>query len=112
MKIILSKQCLSLVGMLSGCGYHIQQRKNGFFGKRNTKGYVPHDGHWRFIVACAELARLKTHITDIRVSRTELSHALWEAGRKQDIYVFVPVDDLPDILSATDVLNLKEKFNL
>ena len=98
--------------MISGCGYHIQQRKNGFFGKRNTKGFVPHDGHWRFIVLCAQMAKNRLHISDIRVTRKELSDALWEAGRMQVSYVFVPVDDLPDILSATDVLNLKEKFNL
>ena len=36
-----------------GLGYHLQQRKNGFFAKRNTKGFVPSDGHWRFIVLYA-----------------------------------------------------------
>jgi len=79
MKIILSKQCLSLVGILTGCGYHIQQRKNGFFGKRNSKGEIPANGHLRFIFACAELARLKTHIYDIRVSAKELRLAFNEA---------------------------------
>ena len=79
MKIILSKQCLSLVGMITGCGYHIEHRKNGFFGKRNQNGFVPHDGHWRFIVACADLARHRTHIYDIRVSAKELRLAFDEA---------------------------------
>ena len=112
MEIFLSKQCLSLSGMLSrGHGYFIVQRGKRFFGQR-SKHNVPPDGHWRFIVLCAEMAKNRLHITDIKIARKELSDALWEAGRKQVRYVFVPVDDLPDILSAADVLNLKEKFNL
>ena len=62
MKVILSNQCLSLTGMLEqGLGYHLQRRKNGFFSKRNTKGFVPNDGHWRFIVLCAEIPQVVCH---------------------------------------------------
>ena len=80
MEILITKQCEAITGSLGrGYGYHIQRRKNGFFAKRNSNGEIPADGHLRFIFACAELAQLKTHIADIRVSREELSDALWEA---------------------------------
>lgn len=80
MKVTLSEQCLSLAGMLErGLGYHLQRRKNGFFAKRNTKGFVPPDGHWRFIVLCAEMAQNKLYITDIKVDWAELTIALRKA---------------------------------
>ena len=81
MEIILTKQCESFTGSLGrGFGYHIQRRKNGFFAKRNSKSYVPMDGHWRFIKACADLAILNAHISDILVSAKELRDALDECG--------------------------------
>ena len=81
MEIILTKQCESFTGSLGrGYGYHIQRRKNGFFAKRNSKSYVPMDGHWRFIKACAELALQELHIDDILVTAEELEAALNEAG--------------------------------
>ena len=104
MKIILTKQCLSLTGMLgSGYGYHIQQRKNGFFAKRNSNGYVPNDGHWRFIKICAELAHDKLHIEDIRVSGYELQAALLEA------YFFWSANkvDLDNEYDAQDIIQFK-----
>ena len=82
MEIILTKQCESFTGSLGrGYGYHIQRRKNGFFAKRNSKSYVPMDGHWRFIKACAELALQDLHIDDILVTAGELKAALDEAGK-------------------------------
>ena len=110
MEIILSNQCKSLTGSLGqGFGYHIQQRKNGFFAKRNSKGAIPPDGHWRFILACAVLAQTKLHIADIRVSHQELSEALSEAG--------LPLSGAPGvrpekIYSASDILNLKNTFSV
>lgn len=81
MRIILTDQCKSLTGSLgAGFGYHIQRRKNGFFAKRNSKGDVPFNGHWLFIVACAQLAILNAHISDILVSAKELREALDECG--------------------------------
>ena len=108
MEIILSKQCESLTGSLGrGFGYHIQRRKNGYFAKRNSKGVIPPDGHWRFIVTCAELAQNKLHIADIRVSREELKQAMYEAR------IFIAMQHLrKDTYDARDILNLKITFSL
>ena len=108
MKIILSKQCESLTGMLnSSLGYHIEHRKNGFFSKRNQRGIVPPDGHWRFILTCAQLAQSKLHIADIRVSREELKQAMYEAR------IFIAMQHLrKDLYDARDILNLKITFSL
>ena len=108
MKVLLSQQCLSLTGMLErGLGYHLEQRKNGFFAKRNSKGHVPPDGHWRFIVLCAELAQNKLYVTDIRLLAEELQEALQEAGH------YVASQNLrKTIYDARDVLNLKTTFGL
>ena len=108
MKVILSSQCISLTGMLErGLGYHLEHRKNGFFAKRNTKGSVPYDGHWRFIVLCAELAQNGLYVTDIKVHWLELQTALKEAG--------LPLSGARDVrheLNARDILNLKTTFGL
>ena len=90
-----------------GTGYHLEHRKNGFFAKRNTKGSVPPDGHWRFIVLCAELAQNRLYITDIRVSREEIKRALYEA------HAFIAMQSLRlEVYTARDVLNLKTTFSL
>ena len=118
MEIFLTKQCKALTGSLGkGYGYFIQRRRSydgsvRFFSQRSKHPPIPADGHLRFIFACAQLAQMKTHITDIRVTRKELSDALWEAGRKQISNIVLGDDDLPEPLSATDVLTLKEKLNL
>ena len=109
MEIILSERCRSLTGSLGrGFGYHIQRRKNGFFAKRNSKGSVPPDGHWRFIVACAQLAPNGFHIADIRVSRYEVQNAIQEAGWLHLIHAV----DFKRILNAADILAFKERFSL
>ena len=110
MKIILSEMTASLVGTLErGLGYHIEHRKNGFFSKRNQKSFVPPDGHWRFIVLCAELAQNKLYITDIEVTAGELDDALEEAtyGRLQSPWA--PRDA---VVNAAKVLHLKSELGL
>ena len=103
MKLFLTKQCESLTGSLgSGYGYAVQKRKSGFYGVRNTRGYVPPDGHWRFIVACAQLANAKLHVTDIEVSEREMRAALDEA----QLYGFGPVGTY----NARRVLEAKQWF--
>ena len=107
MQIFLSKQCLSLSGMLrTDLGYFIVNRKGKFFSQR-SKHSVPPDGHLRFIFLCAELAQNKLHITDISVSREELKDALYEAR------CFIAMQNLRlDRYNARDILNLKTTFGL
>ena len=115
MKIILSKQCESLTGMLnSSLGYHIEHRKNGFFSKRNQRGIVPPDGHWRFILTCAELAQNKLHIADIKIDWLELQTALYEAKQfiASEIVRRNHVYKCKDTYDARDIINLKITFGL
>ena len=102
MKVILSNRCLSLTGMLErGLGYHLVKRKNGFYARRDSKGFVPPNGHWRFIVLCAEIAQNGLYITDIRVPRCEVQAALKEAG--------LPLSGARDVrheLNAADILSI------
>ena len=107
MQVILSKQCLSLTGMLrSDLGYFLVNRRGKFFSQR-SKHAVPPDGHLRFICTCAELAQNKLHITDIRVSREELKSALYEAR------CFIAMQNLKlEFYNARDILNLKTTFGL
>ena len=107
MEIILSKQCESLTGSLGrGFGYFIVRRGKRFFSQRSRHS-VPPDGHWRFILTCAELAQNKLHIADIRVSREELEQAMYEAR------IFIAMQNLrKDIYDARDILNLKITFSL
>lgn len=115
MKAILSNQCLSLTGMLErGLGYHLVQRKNGFFARRDSKGFVPPDGHWRFIVLCAELAQNGLYISDIEVHWLELQTALYEAHHfTASEHVRRAYNDKAKLTyNARDILNLKTLFSL
>ena len=103
MRIILTKQCESLTGSLGrGYGYFIQRRGAGFFSQRSKHQPIPPDGHWRFIVACAQLANAKLHVTDIEVSEREMRAALDEA----QLYGFGPVGTY----NARRVLEAKQWF--
>jgi hypothetical protein len=109
MKVIISSNCLSLVGTLeNGCGYHLQHRKNGAFAKRNSNGHVPSDGHLRFIFLCAEMARNELYIDDIQVSGYELKAALTEVG----LLVSANRVDIDYEYNAAEVLDLKTTFGL
>ena len=107
MRIILSEQCESLTGTLGrGYGYFIVKRGEAFYSQR-SRHYVPEDGHWRFIVLCAELAQNKLYIADIKVSREEVKKALYEAR------CFIAMQNLrKDFYDARDILNLKTTFGL
>ena len=114
MKIILTKNCLSLTGSLgSGSGYHIKHRKNGFFVERNSNGDVPPDGHWKMICACANLAEMKLHIADIKVSAEEVADALSEAGLTTPAYCLKAYpEDYPKEFNTVNINKLKIDFNL
>ena len=114
MEIILSKQCKSLTGSLGrGFGYYIKSHlsygsgKERFFSQRCSKGSIPPDGHWRFILACAELANIGLHIADIKVSQDEVRAALLEAGHHTAMWHLKL-----SIYDARDILNLKTTFGL
>ena len=114
MEIFLTKQCKALTGSLGkGYGYFIQRRRSydgsvRFFSQRSKHPPIPADGHLRFIFACADLAQMKTHITDIIISRQELLDALLEAGW----CVSRHVPEKLKFLHTSDVLTLKEKLYL
>lgn len=116
MEIILSKQCEALTGSLGrGFGYSIQRRRSydgsvRFFSQRSKHPPIPHDGHLRFIFACADLAQMGLHVSDIRVPRKELAQALAEAGYKPDSRNILSDNDLPEILSANDIINFRRYF--
>ena len=89
MEIFLSKQCESFTGTPGqGFGYAIRKRGKRFYSVRCSKGSVPPDGHWRFIVTCAELAKSGLHIADIKVKQEEVDAARMEAGLKPIAYCF------------------------
>ena len=114
MELILSKQCESLTGSLGrGFGYHIKHTKNGFFVARNANGNVPPDGHWKMICACANLANMRLHVADIKVSAEEVADALSEAGQSTPAYCLIAYpDDYPKVFNANDIFNFKKRFNL
>jgi len=91
-----------------GLGYHLVKRKNGFFARRDSKGLVPPDGHWRFIVLCAEMARNGLYITDVRVSGGEIAGALLEAGLRTCAALAIS----KNTYNAKDVLAFKERVGL
>lgn len=114
MEIILSERCKSLTGNLgSGFGYFIVKRKGRFYSVR-SKHNVPPDGHWRFILACAELAKIGLHISDVKVGWTELYSALYEAHN------FVASEEVrrnyskkgKAVYDARDIINIKIIFGL
>lgn len=108
MTITLSPTCTSLTGSLGqGFGYHIQRRGKTFCGVRQSRGYVPRDGHLRFIFACAELAKMGLHVTGIRVSGEELREACHEAFA----HVAEACANRPTY-NADDIINFKRTFSL
>ena len=108
MEIILSNLCESFTGSLNKKhGYSIRRVGKKFFGQRKTKGAVPPEGHWRFIVDCAEIAKCGLYFTDIRVPCKELESALLEARH------FIAAQNLMlRVYGARDILNLKTLFGI
>ena len=107
MEIILSQQCKALTGSIGHrFGYYIRSTKKGRFFSQRSKHSVPPDGHWRFILMCAELAK-GLYVDDIIVSREELKQALYEA------HVFIAMQYLRfETYHARDIINLKTTFGL
>lgn len=113
MEIILSKQCESLTGSLGkGFGYSIQRRRDHkgryHFYSQRSKWNVPPDGHLRFIFACADLAQMGLHISDIRVSAKELREAFDEAGLWYGVRI-KNANGKP-IFNASDIINYRREY--
>ena len=94
-------------------GYYLQKRKDNFYAARK-RGFVPPDGHWRFIVLCAEMAQNGLYITDIRVNWTELVIALRKAHHfiASDAVFRNGERHIKILYDACDILNLKTTFSL
>lgn len=109
MEVILTQRCKSLTGTVgSRFGYFIVRRGDRFFSQRSRHS-VPPDGHWRFIVTCAELSKLNLHIADIKVTAGELDDALEEATNGQLQSPWAPRDA---VVNAAQVLKLKQELGL
>ena len=114
MEIILSSNIKSLSGSLGqGFGYIISPQKDSdgnlrFFSQRSAHG-APKDGHLRFILACAELAKMGSHIADIKVSFRELNEAIEEATGYR---IYTLCYEEGKILNAKQVLTLKKAYYL
>ena len=115
MQIILSPNCKSFTGTISReHGYYIRSTKNGRFFAQRSKHSVPPDGHWKFIVACAEMANSGFIIADIKVKWDEVRDALREARHwvAADA-VFRNADrQIKSEYDANNILNLKITFSL
>lgn len=115
MEIILSEQCESLTGSLGkGFGYSIQRRRDHegryHFYSQRSKWNVPRDGHLKFIFTCADLAQMGLHVSDIKVTNRELFEALREAALKPDSNNILGDNDLPEVLSASDIINFHRYY--
>ena len=108
MEIFLSSNCESFTGSLGrGFGYYIRSTKKGRFFSQRSKHTVPPDGHWNFIVSCAQIAKAGLHISDIKVSRDEVMQALKEAR------IFKPRECFKlEQYNARQIINLKITFSL
>lgn len=108
MEIFLTADCSSLSGFINRkLGYFIARRDGRFFSQRSNKMQVPPDGHWSFIVTCAQLAQNKTCIADIKVAGWDIKLALLEARLGELNFV-----KGSKMYNAAEVLELKKRMNL
>ena len=109
MEILLNKSiCRSFTGALSKKdGYCIRRRGERFFGCRQLTRQATPDGHWRFIVTCAQIARHRLYVSNIIVSYEEVRQALEEAGKT------IPPMLLADgVFNAEKLLAFKNEYSL
>ena len=109
MEIILSKYCKSFTGTISRYhGYAIRKTGNRYLSCRTNSRHATPDGHWRFILACAELAKQGFMLSDIRISQDEIMDALHEIGRDDYLWKL----KFPNTLNASEFLTLKSELGL
>lgn len=116
MEIILSPRCKSITGTLSKKhGYYVRSTKKGrFFGQRTNSTNVPPDGHLRFIIDCAYLAKNGLYVANIILHWPELVSALNEAKKYQagQHVLYNALEKNILIYNAEDIINLKTTFSL
>ena len=115
MEIILSQRCKSFTGTISRShGYAIKRTGKRFFSQRCPSKHATPEGHWRFILACAELAAQGLMLTDIRIGWEELQSALYEAKYfiASEMVRRNYTDKKKVHYDARDILNLKTTFGL
>ena len=113
MTLITSSKVETITGKLDSYTGYFLRVKRSKSGRRTIfscrrRGYVPPDGHWRFILMCAELAHTGLYATDIVVDGNELYWALYEAGH----YVAAKNTKPRMTYHARDIINLKITFGL
>ena len=113
MKLVASSNVETITGKLdSYTGYFLRAKRSNtgkyVINSCRKRGYVPRDGHWRFILMCAELAYQGLYVTDVLVPGNELYLALREAHH------FVAAQNIKPamIYHARDIINLKTTFGL
>lgn len=88
MEIILARTCKSITGSFGkSYGYSVRRSGKQFFSVRSPKGPRIHDGHLRFIFACADMAQYNFFIANIDVEGKELLDAAREAQVNLDSVV-------------------------
>ena len=112
MEIILSPLCASLTGALAkNHGYSLRMSRSADGKKRcfavRHPEHVEPNGHWLFILDCAQMAHTHFFADDIVVPLAEIKDALAEAG----IGSFEWFGNYGS-LNAKDVLLLKKMNNL
>ncbi len=109
MEIILSKNCRSFTGTISRShGYSVRRTGERFFGIRSTRGHVPPDGHWRFILSIAHLAPANLGVADLRLPGSELSEALSEADYPPTAVMALCVSD--HVYNAEEVMLVEQQL--
>ena len=115
MEIILSPRCKSFTGTISRYhGYAIRRNGNRFFSYRCPEKKATPEGHWKFILTCAELAKQGYMLTDIRIGWEELQSALYEAKYfiASEMVRRNYTDKNKVWYDARDILNIKTTFGL
>ena len=110
MEIILSVNCRSFTGTISRShGYCIRRVGDRFFSKRSPNRHAQPDGHWRFILAIANMTKSKFVVADVRLSSFELAEALTEADYPPSAIMALCVPG--HVYNAREIILLKSQLN-
>ena len=113
MRLVASSNVETISGKIDSYTGYFLRVKRSKSGRRTIftcrrRGYVPADGHWRFILMCAEMAHTGLYVSDIIVDGKELYYALYEARQRlaaQSVKKYM-------IYNFHHIINLKITFGL